>query len=185
MEMVTTIKTIKSIIWKQTNPKKEKKLKHLQSRVHLQKKKKIEGTPSKVPKTPNSQLEEVLSQTPVSSKTDNTPRKQLPNGLTIEDIKTGDGKEISKVGCIVEVKYIGKIHKTRKIFDASSKRPFSFKWGIGNVIKGWDMGLRGMKIGGRRNLIIPPSLAYGKTGSPPVIGANETLFFEIELMGVK
>jgi len=122
------------------------------------------------------------SQTP-SKKPENTPI-QLPNGLVIEDVRVGDGREVTKQGTMVEVKYIGKL-KNGSVFDASNQRPFVFKWGTGAVIKGWDIGVKGMKVGGRRNLVIPPALAYGREGAPPAIGPNQTLFFEIELVNVK
>jgi peptidylprolyl isomerase len=82
--------------------------------------------------------------------------------------------------------YVGVNYKNGKEFDSSWSRyePYSFQLGAGMVIPGWDQGVQGMKVGGRRELIIPPELAYGPEGSPPAIGPNETLVFVIDLLAV-
>ena len=86
----------------------------------------------------------------------------------------------------VTVHYVGVSFATQKQFDASwdAGEPFSFVLGQGGVIQGWDEGVPGMKVGGRRQLVIPPELVYGAQGSPPVIGPNETLVFVVDLLSV-
>jgi FKBP-type peptidyl-prolyl cis-trans isomerase len=106
------------------------------------------------------------------------------SGLKYEDVKAGTGVE-AKEGDNVEVHYVGKLKDGNK-FDSSRDRgkPFSFRLGAGKVIKGWDEGVAGMKVGGIRKLIIPPELGYGARGFPPVIPANAELHFEVELLKV-
>jgi FKBP-type peptidyl-prolyl cis-trans isomerase len=102
--------------------------------------------------------------------------------MNIEDLVVGSGAE-AKAGQTVSVHYVGTLLDGRK-FDSSRDRgtPFKFPLGAGRVIQGWDRGVAGMKIGGKRKLTIPPELAYGARGFPPVIPANATLVFEIELL---
>jgi peptidylprolyl isomerase len=109
-----------------------------------------------------------------------------PAELVIEDVEIGDGPEATD-GQQVEVHYVGVSWKTRKQFDASWDRgsTFSFDLGQGRVIKGWDQGVPGMKVGGRRRLVIPPKLAYGKQGAGRAIGPDETLVFVVDLLGVR
>ena len=106
--------------------------------------------------------------------------------LEIKDLEEGTGAE-AKAGDEVTVQYVGVNYKNGKEFDASWDRgePFAFQLGAGMVIPGWDQGVEGMKVGGRRELIIPPELAYGPEGSPPAIGPNETLIFVIDLLEVE
>ena len=106
--------------------------------------------------------------------------------LELEDLTVGDGDEAAS-GHIVEVHYVGVSWKSGQQFDASWDRGDTFKFGLGKgqVIAGWDQGVAGMKVGGRRELIIPPELAYGPAGSPPAIGPNETLIFVVDLLEVK
>lgn len=104
--------------------------------------------------------------------------------LQIEDLKVGSGAEAT-AGQKVTVHYVGTLTDGKK-FDSSRDRGqgFSFKLGAGQVIKGWDKGVAGMKIGGMRKLTIPPDLAYGDRGFPPVIPPGSTLVFEVELLSV-
>ena len=112
------------------------------------------------------------------------PAGPAPTKLEKKDLIVGTGKE-AKAGDTVSVNYVGVLYKNGKVFDASWKRkePFQFKLGQGQVIPGWDQGVPGMKVGGRRELVIPAELAYGKTGSPPTIPANAPLVFVIDLLG--
>jgi FKBP-type peptidyl-prolyl cis-trans isomerase FkpA len=106
------------------------------------------------------------------------------NSLQIENLKDGAGDE-AVAGQTVSVHYVGTL-TDGSTFDSSRTRgkPFSFKLGAGQVIGGWDQGVAGMKVGGLRKLTIPPELGYGARGFPPVIPANSTLVFEVELLGV-
>jgi peptidylprolyl isomerase len=120
----------------------------------------------------------------------NGPTVELPSGsapkrLVVKDLKTGNGAE-AKLGDQVSVQYIGVLYDNGSKFDSSYDhgQPFSFKLGGGQVIPGWDQGVAGMKVGGRRELIIPPDLAYGAQGQPPTIPANATLVFVIDLVSV-
>ncbi len=105
--------------------------------------------------------------------------------LQIEELKQGAGAE-AKAGNTVAVHYVGTLTDGKK-FDSSRDRgsPFTFKLGAGQVIKGWDQGVAGMKVGSMRKLTIPPHLAYGDRGFPPVIPPGSTLVFEVELIDVK
>ncbi|MGZ5330770.1 MAG: FKBP-type peptidyl-prolyl cis-trans isomerase [Solirubrobacterales bacterium] len=105
--------------------------------------------------------------------------------MVVEDIEEGDGAE-AKSGDTVSVNYVGVLYENGEEFDASfnTGQPFEFQLGAGNVIPGWDQGVEGMKVGGRRQLIIPPELAYGAQGSPPDIPPNSTLVFVIDLLSV-
>ena len=108
----------------------------------------------------------------------------MANQLQIEDMKPGTGAEAT-AGASVTVHYVGTLTDGKK-FDSSRDRGkgFDFKLGAGQVIKGWDQGVAGMKVGGLRKLTIPPELAYGERGFPPVIPPGSTLVFEVELLSV-
>lgn len=110
---------------------------------------------------------------------------QLPNGLIIQDIRRGSGPKIES-GATAVVHYTGILTNGVK-FDSSYDRgqPFEFKIGARQVIQGWDQGIVGMQIGGKRKLIIPPALAYGDRGVGDVIPPNSTLIFEVELIGIE
>jgi peptidylprolyl isomerase len=113
------------------------------------------------------------------------PTGPAPAQLVVKDLKTGDGVE-AKSGDQVSVQYVLADYKTGKEIESSwdSGQPFSFQLGGGEVIPGWDQGVAGMKVGGRRELIVPPDLAYGAQGQPPAIPANATLVFVIDLISV-
>jgi peptidylprolyl isomerase len=110
---------------------------------------------------------------------------KAPTKLVIKDDVVGKGAE-AVAGTTVSVQYVGAAFETGKEFDASWNRgqPFQFSLGAGQVIQGWDQGVAGMKVGGRRTLVIPPDLGYGEAGSPPVIEPNETLVFVVDLIAL-
>jgi peptidylprolyl isomerase len=120
------------------------------------------------------------------------PQVDVPTGqsptyqLEIEDLVVGDGDEAAD-GHVVEVHYVGVSWSTGQQFDASWDRgqTFQFKLGKGQVIRGWDQGVAGMRVGGRRRLEIPPDLGYGQRGAGGVIKPGETLVFVVDLVGVK
>ena len=109
-----------------------------------------------------------------------------PAELLIEDITVGNGEE-AKPGQTVSVHYVGVAHSSGKEFDASYNRgeAFDFPLGGGQVIAGWDRGVVGMRVGGRRKLTIPPELGYGARGAGGVIKGGETLIFVVDLLGVQ
>ncbi len=113
-----------------------------------------------------------------------TPSGPPPTKLATKEIITGTGSE-AKNGVPVSVNYVGALYSNGKVFDASWKRkePFQFTLGKGQVIPGWEQGVVGMKVGGRRELIIPANLAYGAKGSPPAIPPNAPLIFVVDLLG--
>lgn len=113
------------------------------------------------------------------------PEGRPPAYLDITDIKEGDGPEAAK-GSNVSMHYVGVSWSTGEEFDASWNRgsTLDFQLGSGRVIKGWDMGIPGMKVGGRRKLVIPPHLAYGDRSPSPAIKPGETLIFVVDLLGV-
>jgi len=115
------------------------------------------------------------------------PQDETPSvELQLDDIEVGDGEEALK-GQTVEVHYLGVSWANGKEFDASWNRgdTFKFKLGMGQVIAGWEQGVAGMKVGGRRRITIPPHLAYGKRGAGGVIGPDETLVFVVDLVSVQ
>ncbi len=107
------------------------------------------------------------------------------SGLKYEDMTIGDGEEATGPGQTVTVHYTGWLEDGTK-FDSSVDRgdPFQFPLGLGKVIKGWDEGVAGMKIGGKRKLTIPPQLGYGAAGAGGAIPPNATLIFEVELLKI-
>jgi peptidylprolyl isomerase len=119
------------------------------------------------------------------------PTVEIPDGpppaeLVVEDLAVGDGTE-ARPGTTCTMQYVGVAWSTQKQFDASWDRgqPFSFGLGQGQVISGWDQGVTGMKVGGRRRLTIPPELGYGSRGAGGVIQGGETLVFVVDLLGVR
>jgi peptidylprolyl isomerase len=122
---------------------------------------------------------------------DQKPKVEVPKGdppkkLVTEDIVKGKG-ETAKKGATVTVQYVGVLYEDGSEFDASWNRnePFPFELGAGMVIPGWDEGVAGMKVGGRRKLIIPPDQAYGPQGQPPTIPPEATLVFVVDLLKVE
>jgi len=116
-----------------------------------------------------------------------TPDNPTPPGkLVIKDLKVGTGKEAKK-GDTVSVQYVGSLYHNNTVFDNSwdKGQPFSFPLGQGQVIPGWDKGVEGMKVGGRRELVIPPDQGYGAQGSPPTIPGGSTLVFVVDLEKVE
>jgi peptidylprolyl isomerase len=141
-------------------------------------------------KTSTSSTSTTAAKTPTSGPLSKEPKVTPPTGaapskLETKELIAGTGAE-AKAGDTVTVNYVGVLYKNGKEFNASweTKEPFSFALGKGQVIPGWDQGIPGMKVGGRRELIIPASLAYGTKGSPPKIPGNEALVFVVDLLGV-
>ena len=113
------------------------------------------------------------------------PDSPPPSDLEITDLTEGDGAEATPAARPAH--YVGVAHSTGEEFDASYNRgePLSFRLGVGQVIAGWDQGIAGMKVGGRRQLVIPPHLAYGDRGAGGAIAPGETLIFVVDLVDVR
>lgn len=147
----------------------------------IEEKPKQNGTPK-----PNKQKPKANNKLPEKIQQKEKPKKQpkkmvLKSGVIVSDLKEGTGP-IVKGGKFVQVYYEGRLKDNNKMFDSTTKGPgFSFRVGKGEVIKGWDIGVVGMKAGGKRRIICPPGAAYGPKGSPPVIPPNATLVFDVEL----
>jgi len=136
----------------------------------------LDKTPGKLDKTPKAQGK---IETPGKS-----PTVSKAGGVLCEDITIGAGQEV-KNGRMVSVYYEGRLKSNNKMFDSCLKgAPLKFRLGSGEVIKGWDVGVNGMKIGGKRRVVCPPHMAYGKRGAPPDIPKNAHLTFTIELKGI-
>ena len=116
---------------------------------------------------------------------DTTKMTKAPSGLWYTDVTPGQGAE-AEPGRTVRVHYTGWLPNGKK-FDSSRDRgePFAFTLGAGQVITGWDEGVKGMKVGGRRKLVLPPSMAYGEAGAPPDIPPSATLVFDVEVLGIQ
>ncbi len=147
-----------------------------------------EGDQALVHQNESGQTQTVVT-TPTSGPLASEPKVTPPSGpapkeLEKKDLIVGTGAE-AKAGQTVTVNYVGVLYKGGKEFDASWKRkePFSFALGKGAVIKGWDQGIPGMKVGGRRELVIPAALAYGAQGSGATIPPNAPLVFVVDLLG--
>lgn len=113
------------------------------------------------------------------------PEGDAPTELTTRDLVVGDGPE-AKPGRVVQVHYVGVTFESGREFDTSWDRGQTFKFAVGGgkVIKGWDRGVRGMKVGGRREIIVPPRLGYGNQSPSPLIPAGSTLVFVVDLLSV-
>jgi FKBP-type peptidyl-prolyl cis-trans isomerase len=109
--------------------------------------------------------------------------RTTPSGLRITDLVIGDGPEAT-AGESVSVNYRGTLESGKEFDSSYGRGPFSFPLGAGRVIKGWDEGVAGMQVGGKRKLVIPPDLAYGERGAGGVIPPNATLIFEVELLKI-
>ena len=149
-------------------------------------------TPAPVVETPVTTETPAATQTPVVAPATTTAPKgsaintKTINGMKIEVTKEGTGESI-KNGQVAVMLYTGTL-QDGTVFDASSKhgnQPFTFTLGAGQVIKGWDQGIVGMKVGEHRTLTIPYELAYGENGNPPVIPAKATLLFDVTLVAIK
>ncbi len=144
---------------------------------------------SNVDDTPQTSPNSTASITPLPTPTpipENNKIIKMENGLQIQDLKVGTGSE-AKAGDTITVNYIGSL-ENGTVFDASAKHggPATFQIGVGQLIKGWDIGIPGMKIGGKRKLIVPPSLGYGSRDvGNGAIPPNSTLTFEVELLAVQ
>ncbi len=114
------------------------------------------------------------------------PDPEPPTQLVVTEVREGEGDE-AVAGKQVLVHYVGVAHSTGEEFDASYNRgePLAFRLGVGQVISGWDQGVQGMKVGGRRQLVIPPHLGYGDRGAGGVIKPGETLIFVVDLVEVR
>ena len=114
------------------------------------------------------------------------PEGPPPADLEVTELSEGEGTEAT-AGSTVSVHYVGVAHSTGEEFDASYNRgaPLDFRLGVGQVISGWDQGVQGMKVGGRRRLVIPPHLGYGDRGAGGVIKPGETLIFVVDLIDVR
>lgn len=164
------------------------------SETSVSKKEKVETKEKKAAKSENveakktkvaakSESKETKTTPKATSKAAPATRKIGNTGLVVQDIVVGTGPSPVR-GRKIVVGYVGRL-TNGKVFDKSDKRyPFTFKFGAGEVIKGWDLGIAGMKVGGKRKLTIPPELGYGREGSWP-IPPNATLIFDVELIAVK
>eukprot|EP00090_Calanus_glacialis_P030055 TRINITY_DN4830_c0_g1_i3.p1 TRINITY_DN4830_c0_g1~~TRINITY_DN4830_c0_g1_i3.p1 ORF type:complete len:339 (-),score=121.85 TRINITY_DN4830_c0_g1_i3:55-1071(-) len=124
--------------------------------------------------------EKTENKTSVKEISEAKPKKVVKNGIIIEDLVEGSGVACQK-GNGVGMYYTGRLKTSKKAFDScQSGKPFRFKLGAGTVIKGWDIGLQGIKVGGKRRLTIPSAMGYGKRGAPPDIPPNSTLVFDVE-----
>jgi len=146
-------------------------------------------TPKADPKTPKADPKTPKADDKASKKTDatpgKTPKKTLKGGVAVEELVQGTGPE-ARAGSKVGMFYSGKLLASGKQFDARQDgKPFKFKLGAGEVIKGWDVGVLGMKVGGKRRITVPAKMGYGQEGAQPEIPPNAALVFEVECKFVK
>ncbi|QEY31929.1 FKBP-type peptidyl-prolyl cis-trans isomerase [Synechococcus sp. RSCCF101] len=136
------------------------------------------------PDDPNPRLFIMASADALGGPMDAAKERMTASGLRITDLETGSGAEAVR-GATVSVNYRGTLENGREFDSSYGRGPFRFPLGAGRVIKGWDEGVAGMKVGGKRRLVIPPDLAYGERGAGRVIPPNATLIFEVELLEVQ
>jgi len=164
---------------KQKNQKQNGVEKNGQDKKDKKDKKKEKPQPAQPEKKEKEQTKKENKQPQVDNKI-----QKLQGGLTFQDLKPGTGAE-AKPGKKVQVYYEGRLKSNNKMFDSTkSGAGFKFTLGRGEVIKAWDIGIAGMKVGGKRRVTCPPGLAYGAKGNPPVIPGNSTLVFDVELKNV-
>ncbi|KAI8602805.1 hypothetical protein EDD21DRAFT_303196, partial [Dissophora ornata] len=171
---------------KKDEPKKEAAAKKEAPKKEAAKKEepKKEAAKKEEPKKEAAKKEEPKKEAAKKEEPKKDNKKVLANGLVIEDVKVGTGAA-AKSGKKIGMRYVGRL-TNGKVFDKNtSGKPFSFNLGRGEVIKGWDLGIQGMMLGGERRLTIPPALAYGAQGAPPDIPRNATLVFEVKLVTLK
>jgi len=178
-----------------TNKPAEETAELTKSQKKKKKKKEGKGEDSPVKPVAETKTEEVVetkteTKTPKKEATEakktpaKTPKRTLKGGIQLEDLKVGNGPEATGKK-MIGMYYEGKLKSNNKVFDSCLKgKPFKFRLGAGEVIKGWDVGVEGMKVGGKRRLTIPPQMAYGAKGAPPDIPANSHLVFEVECKAV-
>ena len=143
------------------------------------------STRSTMPEGAQIMAETAVAATAVAAteKEINGGKRKMANGLQMEDVVVGEGPE-AKAGDTVSVHYTGKLTDGTQFDSSVGRAPFDFQLGAGMVIKGWDQGVAGMKVGGKRKLTIPPELGYGARGFPGAIPPNSTLVFDVELLKV-
>ncbi|XP_076751428.1 FK506-binding protein 39kD [Xylocopa sonorina] len=161
---------------KKLKPQQKDKKNKQQQKKKEDKKKLVNGKETKQKKSKGEQQNEQNSQT-------DQKKKVVEGGVQIEELKVGNGP-FAKSGKFVSVYYVGRLKNGKKFDSTTQGEGFKFRLGKGEVIKGWDAGIVGMKVGGKRRITIPPAMAYGAKGSPPVIPGNSTLIFEVELKNV-
>ncbi|KAF7395964.1 hypothetical protein HZH68_010014 [Vespula germanica] len=162
----------------QQQGKKNKQVEQLQQKKKQDKQKLVNGKDIKQNQQKKNKGEQQQQNTSNEQK-----KRVVEGGVQVKDIKTGNGA-FAKAGKFVSVYFIGRLQNGKK-FDATTQGDgFKFRLGRGEVIKGWDVGITGMKVGGKRQITIPPAMAYGAKGFPPAIPGNSTLIFEVELKNV-
>jgi peptidylprolyl isomerase len=135
------------------------------------------------PETPSTNADQLASAASLGGEL-NTPKERVtPSGLRITDLEVGTGAE-AIAGQSVTVNYRGSLTSGKEFDSSYGRGPFGFRLGGGQVIQGWDEGVAGMKVGGKRKLVIPPDLGYGSRGAGGVIPPDATLIFEVELLKV-
>jgi FKBP-type peptidyl-prolyl cis-trans isomerase len=135
------------------------------------------------PETPSSNVDQLASAASLGGELNAPKERVTPSGLRITDLELGTGAE-AVAGQAVSVNYRGSLTNGKEFDSSYGRGPFSFRLGGGQVIQGWDEGVAGMKVGGKRKLVIPPDLGYGSRGAGGVIPPDATLIFEVELLKV-